>query len=789
LAGLRVYELARKYDVSSETMLAALRELGFSVKTHMIGVTEDMAAAAEKRFGKKSSAPKTKAAPKKPAARKTKEKTATAKKKESPAAAKPAAKTEAAPPRPAHKKVREAPAPPRSAASPGKPVTVKPPGHATAEGRPFPKGKVDVKAKPVVPDVRKPKPLPKTKLSQIEAQQKAVRDSVRRTLAKLEVTRKTRRRKDKTRADEVAEEQPAKVTGEGSVREIASLFGVESAEILQKCIELGVPATINQKLDRETIELLSEGFRIPVEFDSKSTESIATAPQHIDPSKLKSRAPIVTVMGHVDHGKTSILDYIRHSDVAGGEAGGITQHIGAYEIETKHGKITFIDTPGHEAFTSMRARGASVTDVVVLVVAADDGVMPQTLEAINHARAAGVPVVVAINKIDLPGAMPDRVKQQLGDRNILVEDFGGDVVCQEVSAKTGQGIDKLLELISLQAEMLELKAPVDCPANGVIVEVKKEEGRGILCTVIVKQGSLKIGDVFVAGEHYGKVRALLDHVGASLKSAGPSTPVLVLGCNGLPNPGELFTVVRDEREARETSVEKQLLQRNKDLRSAKKLTLEELYSQIQQGVLKELKLIVKGDMNGSVEALNDSLVDLSTEEVKVNIIHSGVGFITESDVLLAESSNALIIGFSVKASPKAEELAQKAHVEIRHYSIIYECLTEIKDAIAGMLEPEMVEKTLGKAEVRKVFKVSKSGTIAGSMVLEGTISRNALTRILRDNQIVFQGKVTSLKRFHDDVREVQKDFECGIGVGGFAEIEEGDIIETYTIEEKSKVML
>jgi len=536
------------------------------------------------------------------------------------------------------------------------------------------------------------------------------------------------------------------------------------------------------------IELLADEFGKSVEFESKYGELILEEEEPVDPSKLKPRAPVVTVMGHVDHGKTSILDYIRKTNVVRGEAGGITQHIGAYEVDTSNGKITFIDTPGHEAFTSMRARGAGVTDIVVLVVAADDGVMPQTIEAISHAKAAKVPIVVAINKMDLPSAMPDNVKQQLADRGVVVEDYGGDVLCQPVSAKTGEGIDKLLEMINLQAELMELKSVDEGPARGVVIEVKKEEGRGILCTVLVKRGKLERGDAFIVGSEYGKVRALLDHQGKVIRDAGPSVPALVLGCNGLPAAGDEFAVVGDEREARDISMRRKEVQKSRGVVTAKKLTLEELYSQIQKGELKELNLIVKADTNGSAEALSDSLLNLSTDEVSVNLIHSGVGFITESDVLLAASSNAIIIGFNVKASPKAEQLAEREHVEMRNYKVIYECIEEMKDSMLGLLEPEMVEKVLGRAEVRKVFKITKTGVIAGSMVLEGSITRNARARVIRDGEVVFEGKITSLKRFKDDVKDVQKDFECGIGVG-FNDIREGDVIETFIVEQKSKIML
>jgi translation initiation factor IF-2 len=533
--------------------------------------------------------------------------------------------------------------------------------------------------------------------------------------------------------------------------------------------------------------LLAEDLGKKIHYDVDDLELQLESALEVDVSRLRSRSPVVTVMGHVDHGKTSILDFIRKTNVASGEAGGITQHIGAYEVETAQGKITFIDTPGHEAFTAMRSRGAGVTDIVVLVVAADDGVMPQTIEAINHARAAEVPIVVAINKMDLPSANSTRIKQQLADRKVVTEDFGGDVVSVEVSAKTGDGLDRLLEMLLLQAELLELKADAGATPQAVVIEVKKEEGRGILCTVLVGHGTLKVGDVFVVGIHYGKVRALQDHRGVSVAEAKPTVPVVVLGCNGLPQPGDRLTVVQNEREAREISIRRQQSQKQKEQKTAKKLTLEELYTQIQEGELKELRLITKGDTNGSVEALTESLSELSNDEVTVKVIHSGVGVVNESDVLLAASSNALIIAFNVKVSPKSMELAEREKVEIKGYNIIYECLAEISDAMTGMLEPERVERVLGRAEVRKVFKISRLGTIAGSLVVDGIINRNASVRVIRGSDVIHEGKISSLKRFQDDVREVQKDFECGIGISGLNDLREGDLFEAYIVEEKSRV--
>ncbi len=622
----------------------------------------------------------------------------------------------------------------------------------------------------------------------VEAQERAVRESVRRTLAKIDTTRKTKRRKSKPLEDgEVAEKAVQVVEGQ-TVRELADLFKADANDIIMRCLDLGITATINQGLDRETIEIIADDLEMNVEFVADEIESLLKPEKDIDESRFTPRSPIVTVMGHVDHGKTSILDFIRKTRVAAGEAGGITQHIGAYEVDLPKGKITFVDTPGHEAFTAMRARGAQITDIVVLVVAADDGVMPQTREAVNHARDAEVPLVVAVNKMDLPGANPANVKTQLMEHEVVAEEFGGDVIFVEVSAKTGDGIDKLLEMILLQADLLELKADADASAFGVVVEVKKEEGRGNLCTVLVTQGTLRIGNIFVIGHHYGKVRALFDHRGKPIKEALPAMPVLVLGSNGLPEAGDKMTVVASEREARDLSLLRQQAAKDRDRRMTKKLTLEELYTQFEEGAVKELRLIIKGDTNGSIEALSDNLSLLTVEDIGVKVIHSGVGVVNESDVLLADSSDAIIIAFGVKVSPEALNAASKESIEIRAYDVIYECISEVDEALHGMLEPVMVERVLGRAEVRQIFRISRLGLIAGSFVIEGTINRNAQVRVLRDEEEIFDGKLSSLKRFQDDVRDVQKDFECGIGVAGISDLREGDIVEAYVIEEKAKVV-
>ena len=641
----------------------------------------------------------------------------------------------------------------------------------------------------------KKKPAPPSRKQRVrktptesDAQRKAVRESVRRTLAKLETTRKTKRRKTKSDETDPAYLKPIQVQDKSSVAVLAESLGVPVEDILQCCEEMGVSAAATQELDKDVIELVAEAIGRVVAIEAVYGESRLREEAVIDPEKLQQRAPVVTVMGHVDHGKTSILDYIRHSNVAGGEAGGITQHIGAYEVEAIGGRITFIDTPGHQAFTAMRARGAQLTDIVVLVVAADDGVMPQTVEAIDHTHASGVPMVVAINKIDLPGANPDNVRQQLAQHGVAVENYGGDVVEAEVSAKTGDGIDKLLEMVLLQAELLELQADPTTRAQGVVIESKKEEGMGILCTVLVQQGTLEIGDVFVVGSEHGKVRSLFDHRGERVKKAGPSTPVQILGFNGVPEAGDSFIAVKNEREAREVSIKRQDAMRTRELQPVKALTLEDLYAQIQQGEIKELNVVIKGDTKGSVEALENSLSPMTIEEVKVKVIGSGVGTVSESDILLASSSNAIIIAFSTSVSPKAKSMAKQQGIEVRGYDVIYEAIAEIDDAMKGMLEPEIVERVLGRAEVRKVFRVSRLGLVAGSMVVEGVIERNAKARVYRDDELVFEGRVVSLKRFQDDVKEVAENFECGIGLSGFDNLQESDVIEAFVVEEKARIV-
>jgi len=568
------------------------------------------------------------------------------------------------------------------------------------------------------------------------------------------------------------------------VSEFAEKIKRPATEILKKLLLMGVMVTINQEISFEVAEKIAEQYNILLEKETKQEREEELINDFEDKEEdLRPRPPVVTVMGHVDHGKTSLLDAIRHSRVVETEAGGITQHIGAYTVDINDKKIVFLDTPGHEAFTAMRARGAQVTDIAVLVVAADDGVMPQTIEAINHAKAANVPIIVAINKIDKSGVNPDRVKQELTEYGLIPEDWGGDTICVPVSAKTKQGIDTLLEMILLVAEMQELKANPNRPAKGTIIEAKLDKGRGPVATVIVQKGTLKVGDSIIAGTAYGKVRALIDDKGKKVKSAGPSMPVEILGLSEVPNAGDILYVVSDEKTARQISEIRKEKEKQKYFASSSKITLQDLYSQIKEGKVKELNIIVKADVQGSVEALKQALEKLSNDEVRVRVIHGGVGAITETDVTLASASNAIIIGFNVRPNSMAMQLAEREKVEIKTYRIIYEAIDDMQAAMKGMLEPEYKEVITARLVVRQTFKVSSIGTIAGCYVEDGKVNRNNNIRVIRNGVVIYEGKIASLKRFKDDVREVAAGYECGLTIEKFNDIKEGDILETYTIEE------
>ena len=633
---------------------------------------------------------------------------------------------------------------------------------------------------------------PQQRMQKAEPTPKEIQDQIKQTLARLQGNKpggKTKSRRDKraerdreveTEGDEL---KILKVTEFISANDLAALLDVSVNQIISACLSLGMFVSINQRLDAEAITIIADEFGFDVEF-TKSIEDELEEDVEDTEEELEERAPIVTIMGHVDHGKTSLLDFIRMSKVTAAEAGGITQHIGAYDVMTKTGhKIAFLDTPGHEAFTAMRARGAKITDVAIIVIAADDSIMPQTKEAINHAQVAGVPMIFAINKVDKPNARPEKIKEELANMNLLVEDWGGKYQSQEISAKTGQGIDELLEKVLLESEILELKANPDKNAVGTVIEASLDKGRGYVSTIMIQAGTLRIGDVMLAGQHYGRVKAMFDHTGKKLKEAGPSTPVLMLGLSGAPQAGDTIKVYDTEREAREIANSREQIQREQSLRTKKHITLDEIGRRLAIGSFKELNIIIKGDVDGSVEALSDSLLKLSKDEVKVSIIHKGVGQISESDVLLASASDAIIIGFQVRPSSNAKKLAEQEEIEIRHYSIIYDAINQIKDAIEGMLEPEFEEVITGNITVREVFKITKVGTVAGSYVTDGFITRKNKIRIIRDGIVIHEGEIDQLKRFKDDVAEVKAGYECGISIKNFNNIQIDDTIEGYEMRE------
>ncbi|MBN1884052.1 MAG: translation initiation factor IF-2 [Candidatus Krumholzibacteriota bacterium] len=718
MARIRVYQLSKKYDISSEALIKILVKEGITVKSHMSTVEEHVEMLIQNHINRVKAATKKEVRKKKP---------------------QPQAQT-------------RAPAP--------------------ADQRSPKKGRGRKREK------RK------------ETDQKAVQESVKRTLAKLEVTRKSKRRK---RKEDVVEDEPVEkkvltIPEFSTVSELAEALDAESTDIIQRCMNLGLMVSINQRLDADTLKMIADEYNYKVDFDSAYGQEILQKRKDAKPERMESRPPVVTIMGHVDHGKTSLLDNIRKSNIIAGEKGGITQHIGAYEVDVDGRRITFIDTPGHEAFTAMRSRGAQATDIVILIIAADDGVMPQTTEAINHARAADVPMIIAINKVDLPNADIEKVKRGLMQQNIVLEEYGGNVMSAEISARQGTGIDKLLEMILLQAEMMELKADPYAEVRGVVLEARKEEGRGIICTVLIQQGTLEVGDVFLTGDFHGRVRALLNERKKKVENAPPATPVVILGCSGVPQAGDPFIQVEDERTAKEIATRRQQYRREKERRTTQRITLEDLYSQIQEGKVAELNLIIRADTDGSLEALVDSLVGLATDAVKVNVLQGAVGMINEGDILLASASNAVVLGFHVSAAPQAAQLAKNEKVDLRFYEVIYKAIDDVKAAMTGLLEPDIVERELGAAEVREVFRISRLGAIAGSYVTSGSILRNALVRVRREGEVVYKGTITSLKRFKEDAREVQSGFECGIGIGDFGDLAEGDILEVYVEEEHSKTL-
>jgi len=633
----------------------------------------------------------------------------------------------------------------------------------------------------------------RTNTPKVEPTEEEVQKQVRETLEKLqgksnkgkgakyrrEKRDQHRQQTEKNLEQQELESKLLKVTEFVTVNEMATMMDVSTTQIISACMSLGMMVTMNQRLDAETLTIVAEEFGYEVEFVTADIEE-AIEVEEDKPEDLKGRAPIVTVMGHVDHGKTSLLDYVREENVIAGESGGITQHIGAYGVTLDSGqKITFLDTPGHEAFTAMRARGAQVTDIAIIVIAADDDIMPQTKEAISHAQAAGVPIVFAINKIDRPTANPDKIKEGLAQMNLLVEDWGGKIQSHDISAKTGDGVKDLLEKVLLEAELLELKANPDKLANGTVVEAFLDKGRGYVSTILVQSGTLKIGDYVLAGTCSGKVKAMQDERGKNIKKAGPATPISILGLDGAPQAGDKFNVLDDEKEAKQIASKRSQLQREQSVRTQRHITLDEIGRRIALGDFQELNIILKGDVDGSVEALTDSFQKLSTDEIQVNIIHKGVGAITESDVLLASASDAIIIGFNVRPMGNARDIADKEEIDIRMYSIIYDAINDLKDAMEGMLSPEMKEEITGTAEIRETFKISKIGTIAGCMVTNGKIFRNSQIRLIRDGVVIYTGELASLKRFKDDAKEVSKGYDCGLQVKNYNDIKLEDIVEAF----------
>ena len=797
----RVYEIAREFNLSSVAMVEQIRSLGFEVKNHMAVCTTAMVEAVQEKFDSERQATRRKLR-RKDDERKERESLERKPRVSQPRSAQPAKKAETSGER------RQRPR--RRRRRTDYPTVVVEDVSQTPVQEPETKAPKTKEEKPVVQDEVKPKEKPvQVKKSRTRSPRKRrrrrkrpvvdereVSENVRRTLAQMSSgaassrVRRRRRQDSEEPEDETSDGQVLKVNEFTTVGELASQMDVRPTEVITQCLKLGMVVTINQRLDMDTITLVADEFGFDIEqLEEYGEEILENAEVETSDESLKPRPPVVTIMGHVDHGKTSLLDYIRETNVMEGEAGGITQHIGAYHVELGDGReICFLDTPGHEAFTAMRARGASVTDVVVLVVAADDSVMPQTVEAIDHAKAANVPLVIAVNKIDLPTADPDKIKRELTEHNVVVEDYGGSVQVCEISAKTGQNVDALLELLALETEMLELTADPDKRAKGTIVESKLDRGRGNIATVLVQEGRLQVGDPFITGMFSGRVRAMLDERGLSVATAGPSRPVQVLGLAGLPQAGDTFHVVENEREARDISQKRQQLRREQEFHRVRRVSLSDIHNQIETGNMEELRLIIKGDVDGSVEALQDALLQIEHEEVKLSVIHRAVGAISESDILLASASDAIIIGFNVRPDANAREVATQERVDIRLYRVIYEVVEDIRAALSGLLAPKIEENVQGEAQVRELFQVPRVGTIAGCLVSQGLIHRTTNARVLRDGVIIYEGRIGSLRRFKDDVREVQNGFECGIGIENFNDVKVGDVIETYERVETTRTI-
>ena len=811
MAKEKVYKLAQEFKVSSEALVQLLHQMGIPVKSHMSTVDESLRDDIKKKFESERAEIKKEYDRKKQMLTKAKEdliaKVESEKeevRKAKIAADQQAAAAAAPPPAPATAAVAPATAQPSAPRPQGERDNRRWHEFSRTETRPAAPGGERITSKYFSPaSAPTPAATPaadrgdsgrggsfkkgkkkkeKKRFERPEVDELQLKANIKKTLAKIGsgVARK-KYKKDVTQkdAEDVTAKKALNVSEFVTAAELANMMGKTVAEVIAKCLELGLFVTINQRLDFETIELVADEFEFSAQLMNEYAGEEEETAEEAAAGNLQPRSPVVTVMGHVDHGKTSLLDYIRKTNVIAGEAGGITQHIAAYEVVTVNGPVTFLDTPGHEAFTAMRARGSQITDVIVLVVAADAGVMPQTKEAIDHARAAGVPLVVAINKTDLPTANLDRVKSELANYNVLVEDYGGQVSCVPISAKTGNGVDKLLEMLALETQILELKANADGMARGVVIESELDKGRGPIATVLIQKGTLVKGDAFVTGMHSGRVRDLLNERGQIVTKAGPSKPVIVLGLSGTPQAGDSFRVVAEEKEAREISARRRLAQKEREMRRIGAVSLDHLYEQIQAGNVKNLDLLIKGDVDGSVEALAASLEKLSNAEIKVRVIHKSVGAIKETDINLAIASNAIIIGFHLSPNSKIREMAKKDGVDIRTFRIIYEAIDAVKKAMEGLLEPETKENTLSTIEVRQVFKVAKVGTIAGCFVISGSVKNGSKARVIRDDVEIIDTRISSLRRMKDDVREVQTGFECGITLDKFNDFKEMDRIETY----------
>ncbi len=806
MAKEKVYKLAQEFKVSSEALVQMLRGMGIQVKSHMSTVDENLRDEIKKRFEQERAEIKKEYERKKQLLTKAREellgKSAeqtvqtdsgiiSAEAAASPSSAQEIKTIDIAPVKEDHEeKIRqlrhatfgERTYFPHKAAEEGKEqAQTSQYGYAETTDTVYSEP-AEIPA-PSAKKEKKEKKKGKKRNERSEIDEIQLRVNIKKTLAKIGSGFSKKKYKKESVVQEAADDSNKKILNVAefvTVNELSNMMNVPIADVIAKCLEFGLFVTANQRLDFETIETVADEFGYSAKLMSEyASENDESETEEGAKGEEVPRAPVVTVMGHVDHGKTSLLDYIRKANIASQEAGGITQHIAAYEVNTPHGRVTFLDTPGHEAFTAMRARGSQITDVIVLVVAADAGVMPQTKEAIDHARAAGVPIVVAINKIDLPTANVERVKSELAKYNVLVEDYGGQVSCVEISAKTGKGIDRLLEVLALETELLELKANPNGKAKGVVIESELDKGKGPVAWVLVQKGTLRKGDPFVTGIHYGKVRELFNEHGKAVESAGPSQPVLVLGLSGTPQAGDSFKVVNDEKEAREISARRRLAQKEREIRNIGSVSLDRLYEQIKAGNVQTLNLIIKGDVDGSVEVLASSLEKLSTDEIKVCVIHKNVGAIKETDIDLAMASKALIIGFHLSPNSKIRELAKQHGVEIRTYRIIYEAIEDVRNAMEGMLKPEIKENVTGSLIVRKVFKISKVGYIAGSFVEEGVVRRGDKARIIRDDVVLHEGRIQSLKHLQDDVREVQSGYECGLTIDNWSDYREGDRIEVF----------